>query len=181
MSALFDFSSLLVVILLFICATTFTRSLYPTIFNDKAEQPPGSTPAGKHEGLTGMLLYVCVCVYWCVCVMVTLPVTHTHILIIYAPMLLCSYAPMLLCCYAAMLLCCYAAMLLCCYAAMLLCCYAPMLLCCYYISVFYYYSLTILLSFNRIIICCYAAMKVFAGKLQELGRGCHLTWARRVC
>lgn len=36
MSALFDFSSLLVVILLFICATTFARSLYPTIFNDKA-------------------------------------------------------------------------------------------------------------------------------------------------
>lgn len=35
MSALFDFSSLLVVILLFICATTFARSLYPTIFNDK--------------------------------------------------------------------------------------------------------------------------------------------------
>mmetsp|Transcript_6518 Transcript_6518/g.14358 ORF Transcript_6518/g.14358 Transcript_6518/m.14358 type:complete len:83 (+) Transcript_6518:130-378(+) len=52
MSALFDFSSLLVVILLFICATTFTRSLYPTIFNDKPNA--AGTPPGKHEGLTGL-------------------------------------------------------------------------------------------------------------------------------
>ena len=47
MSALFDFSSLLVVVLLIICSTTFMRSLYPTIFTDKVN------PA-KHEGLIGI-------------------------------------------------------------------------------------------------------------------------------
>mmetsp|Transcript_1065 Transcript_1065/g.1759 ORF Transcript_1065/g.1759 Transcript_1065/m.1759 type:complete len:95 (-) Transcript_1065:203-487(-) len=64
MSALFDFSSLLVVILLFICAATFTRSLYPTIFNDKppannSDDPnnfyAGGGGSGKsHDGLTGL-------------------------------------------------------------------------------------------------------------------------------
>jgi hypothetical protein len=51
MSALFDFSSLLVVILLFICATTFTRSLYPTIFNSPDAQATGRR---EHNGLTGL-------------------------------------------------------------------------------------------------------------------------------
>jgi len=32
MSALFDFPSLLIVILLFVCCTTFTKSLYPSLF-----------------------------------------------------------------------------------------------------------------------------------------------------
>lgn len=39
MSALFDFPSLLVVLLLFISAATFTRSIYPTIF----DSPPSSS------------------------------------------------------------------------------------------------------------------------------------------
>ena len=34
MSALFDFPSLLVMLLLVICSTTFARSLRPEIFND---------------------------------------------------------------------------------------------------------------------------------------------------
>jgi len=46
MSALFDFASLLVVILLFICGATFTRSLYPTIFSNKTD--------AKHDGLLGI-------------------------------------------------------------------------------------------------------------------------------
>mmetsp|Transcript_112468 Transcript_112468/g.220450 ORF Transcript_112468/g.220450 Transcript_112468/m.220450 type:complete len:83 (-) Transcript_112468:80-328(-) len=52
MSALFDFSSLLVVILLFICAATFTRSLYPTIFNSPPDAQ-GNVPR-DHSGLTGL-------------------------------------------------------------------------------------------------------------------------------
>jgi hypothetical protein len=36
MSALFDFPSLLVVILLFICSSAFARSLYPNIFGQPA-------------------------------------------------------------------------------------------------------------------------------------------------
>jgi len=62
MSALFDFSSLLVVILLFICATTFARSLYPTIFNDKvinkdnsnSNNVDGNSLESKHSGLYGL-------------------------------------------------------------------------------------------------------------------------------
>jgi len=65
MSALFDFSSLLVVILLFICATTFARSLYPTIFNDKTinrdqnnnvlvDGNNDSSLDSKHSGLYGL-------------------------------------------------------------------------------------------------------------------------------
>jgi hypothetical protein len=52
MSALFDFSSLLVVIILFICACTFTRSLYPTIFNGKVD----ASSNGKidRSGLNGL-------------------------------------------------------------------------------------------------------------------------------
>jgi hypothetical protein len=66
MSALFDFPSLLVVILLFICTMTFARSLYPTIF-DSAIDPNaaaavansntfgGSSPhALKHTGIKGI-------------------------------------------------------------------------------------------------------------------------------
>ncbi len=49
MSALFDFGSLLVVILLFICAASFTRSLYPTIFNNKT-----ATNQNDHDGLYGI-------------------------------------------------------------------------------------------------------------------------------
>lgn len=63
MSALFDFSSLLVVILLFICATAFARSLYPTIFNDKTinrdqnnnvDGNNNSSFDSKHSGLYGL-------------------------------------------------------------------------------------------------------------------------------
>ena len=48
MSALFDFSSLIIVILLFISLVTHTKSLYPTIFNDAegVEHP--------HSGLKGI-------------------------------------------------------------------------------------------------------------------------------
>ncbi len=44
MSALFDFPSLLVVILLFICTSAFTRSLYPNIFGT----------ANQHNGFYGV-------------------------------------------------------------------------------------------------------------------------------
>ena len=43
MSALFDFPSLLLVILLFICSAAFTRSLYPSIFGT----------ANQHAGFYG--------------------------------------------------------------------------------------------------------------------------------
>ena len=52
MSALFDFSSLLVVILLFICGATFTRSLYPTIFDSKQNVQGGNKK--EHSGLIGL-------------------------------------------------------------------------------------------------------------------------------
>jgi len=47
MSALFDFQSLLVVILLFLCSTTYIRSMRPTIFFNKNDQP------NQHTGLLG--------------------------------------------------------------------------------------------------------------------------------
>ncbi len=52
MSALFDFSSLLVVILLFICATTFSRALYPTIFNSAPDAQ--GNPRRDHSGIKGL-------------------------------------------------------------------------------------------------------------------------------
>ena len=47
MSALFDFPSMLVVVLLFICSMTFLRSLRPGIFTD-------SSAPGNHTGFTGI-------------------------------------------------------------------------------------------------------------------------------
>ena len=47
MSALFDFPSLLVVMLLFICLTTHARSLRPAIFDNSSD------PVGQHNGLLG--------------------------------------------------------------------------------------------------------------------------------
>ncbi|CAN0206828.1 unnamed protein product, partial [Ectocarpus fasciculatus] len=46
-SALFDFPSLLTVILLLICAATHARNLYPSIFND-------ANGTRKHDGLFGL-------------------------------------------------------------------------------------------------------------------------------
>lgn len=64
MSALFDFPSLIVVLLLFICATTFARALYPTIFdsptaNQQAADPNAmsglrATSKPEHVGLRGL-------------------------------------------------------------------------------------------------------------------------------
>ena len=56
MSALFDFASLLVVILLFICSTAYLRSIYPTIFANKADaSAAGQSPATpKHTGFYGI-------------------------------------------------------------------------------------------------------------------------------
>jgi hypothetical protein len=64
MSALFDFPSLLVVILLFICTMTFVRSLYPNIFDtvDNSNKDQNNqnnsfgTPSSqvKHVGLYGL-------------------------------------------------------------------------------------------------------------------------------
>jgi hypothetical protein len=45
MSALFDFPSLLVVILLFICSTAYLRSMYPTLFD---------SPDGRRDGFYGL-------------------------------------------------------------------------------------------------------------------------------
>lgn len=62
MSALFDFPSLIVVLLLFICATTFARSLYPSVFdsapssnqlNDPNAMGHVSTGKVEHSGLKG--------------------------------------------------------------------------------------------------------------------------------
>ena len=57
MSALFDFPSLLVVILLFICSAAFTRSLYPNIFGSPTPNSTmgldingGSVQANKRNG-----------------------------------------------------------------------------------------------------------------------------------
>ena len=41
MSAFFDVPSLIVVLLLFTCSTTYLRSLYPNIFNSKAPHDRG--------------------------------------------------------------------------------------------------------------------------------------------
>mmetsp|Transcript_29859 Transcript_29859/g.41022 ORF Transcript_29859/g.41022 Transcript_29859/m.41022 type:complete len:80 (-) Transcript_29859:133-372(-) len=49
MSALFDFPSLLIVILLFICCTTFTKSLYPSLF-----EQINNTDINKRGGLMGL-------------------------------------------------------------------------------------------------------------------------------
>ena len=57
MSALFDFPSLLVVLLLFICSTAFLRSLYPSIFNSAdSSSGPGVavSVAAQHKGLYGL-------------------------------------------------------------------------------------------------------------------------------
>ena len=59
MSALFDFPSLLTVILLFICATTFARSMYPTVFNSPPPAQDDNTLGNQqtkvhHEGLRGL-------------------------------------------------------------------------------------------------------------------------------
>lgn len=48
MSALFYFPSLLVVLLLFICLTTFTRSLYPSVFTNKGDN------LNEHSGFYGL-------------------------------------------------------------------------------------------------------------------------------
>ena len=50
MSAIFDFPSLIVVILLFICVTTFTRSLYPKVFDGKVKE----NATIEHSGLLGL-------------------------------------------------------------------------------------------------------------------------------
>ena len=47
MSALFDFPSLLVMLLMLICSASFARSLYPDIFNDKQN-------ARSHTGFLGI-------------------------------------------------------------------------------------------------------------------------------
>lgn len=58
MSAFFDFPSLLVVLLLFICSSTYIKSLYPTIFDSAPSIPSeneGLTPSHQveHKGLKG--------------------------------------------------------------------------------------------------------------------------------
>lgn len=63
MSALFDFPSLLVVILLFICTMAFVRSLYPNIFDTPDTSAPQNNQSNsfgpaqtqvKHHGLYGI-------------------------------------------------------------------------------------------------------------------------------
>ena len=59
MSALFDFPSLLVVILLFICSTAYLRSLYPTIFdsttlpNETSDNMLTPNRIAPHHGIKG--------------------------------------------------------------------------------------------------------------------------------
>lgn len=62
MSALFDFPALIVVLLLFICATTFARSLYPTVFDTGSSVDPNAIggmrgtigSSVEHSGLRGL-------------------------------------------------------------------------------------------------------------------------------
>lgn len=57
MSALFNFPSLIVVILLFICSSTYLRALYPKIFDPVEAVDANGTPipshAIKHHGIRG--------------------------------------------------------------------------------------------------------------------------------
>ncbi len=56
-SALFDFSALVVVILLFICLTTHLRNMRPTIFDDPMvadERQQGQLSKPTHSGLKGL-------------------------------------------------------------------------------------------------------------------------------
>jgi len=50
MSALFDFPSLIVVLLLFICVTTHARTLRPALFDTPSENP---NEPNEHKGLLG--------------------------------------------------------------------------------------------------------------------------------
>mmetsp|Transcript_16012 Transcript_16012/g.29118 ORF Transcript_16012/g.29118 Transcript_16012/m.29118 type:complete len:84 (+) Transcript_16012:206-457(+) len=52
MSAIFDFSSLITVILLLICTCAYLRELRPTIFDGAQVQDPGHLPI-KRTGVTG--------------------------------------------------------------------------------------------------------------------------------
>ena len=56
MSALFDFPSLIIVILLFICSTSFLRALYPSIFTTKSaeDNATSTSTATQHRGLYGI-------------------------------------------------------------------------------------------------------------------------------
>lgn len=55
MSAIFDFPSLLVVILLFICSAAFTKSMYPALFDTPIVDGNGQvTDNTKHTGLRGL-------------------------------------------------------------------------------------------------------------------------------
>ena len=54
MSALFDFPSLLVVLLLFICSAAYARSLRPLIYNSKVAQSGGDGYGIRHDGLLGI-------------------------------------------------------------------------------------------------------------------------------
>ena len=53
MSALFDFPSLLIIILLLICSATYTRTMRPEIFNDAPTTAGGPAPR-KHSGFVGI-------------------------------------------------------------------------------------------------------------------------------
>ena len=52
MSALFDFPSMLVVVLLLICTATYARSLRPSLFNTENTNPNAS-PSQQHTGFIG--------------------------------------------------------------------------------------------------------------------------------
>lgn len=54
MSALFDFPSLLTVLLLIICTATFARSMYPTIFDSAPTQDSQGNLLQKHHGVRGI-------------------------------------------------------------------------------------------------------------------------------
>mmetsp|Transcript_17549 Transcript_17549/g.23206 ORF Transcript_17549/g.23206 Transcript_17549/m.23206 type:complete len:84 (-) Transcript_17549:426-677(-) len=54
MSAIFDFSSLLTVLLLLICTCAYVRDMRPTIFDGGEVQEPGK-PLMKRPGISGIL------------------------------------------------------------------------------------------------------------------------------
>mmetsp|Transcript_267 Transcript_267/g.364 ORF Transcript_267/g.364 Transcript_267/m.364 type:complete len:85 (-) Transcript_267:329-583(-) len=54
MSAIFDFSSLLTVILLLICMCAYLRELKPNIFDGGLPAPQPGDPPLKRTGLTGL-------------------------------------------------------------------------------------------------------------------------------
>mmetsp|Transcript_16697 Transcript_16697/g.54364 ORF Transcript_16697/g.54364 Transcript_16697/m.54364 type:complete len:84 (-) Transcript_16697:131-382(-) len=54
MSAIFDFSSLMTVMLLFICTCTYVRGMRQSIFDDPSQQQQSQDPRRRRRGIRGV-------------------------------------------------------------------------------------------------------------------------------